>query len=167
MKAIVVVDLNWGIGYKGKLLEKIPEDMKYFKQLTLNKVVVMGRETFESLPNKEPLKDRINIVLSRKKFINNKNIIICNSIKELLKEIEKYSTDDIFVIGGEQIYSQLISYCNEVYVTKIQNKYIADKFMVNLDSDKQWELVYKSEVRKFNEINYSFTKYKNKGEIIY
>jgi dihydrofolate reductase len=72
MKAIVAVDLNWGIGFKGNLLQRIPDDMKFFKQMTLGKVVVMGRETFESLPGKEPLKDRTNIVLSKDKKFTNK-----------------------------------------------------------------------------------------------
>ncbi|NTV91170.1 MAG: dihydrofolate reductase [Clostridiales bacterium] len=65
MKAIVAVDKNWGIGFKGQLLERVSEDMKFFKGQTLGKIVVMGRETLESLPGGKPLKDRTNIVLSR------------------------------------------------------------------------------------------------------
>ncbi|HOV69379.1 MAG TPA: dihydrofolate reductase, partial [Clostridia bacterium] len=65
MKAIVNVDINWGIGYQGKLLMRIPEDMKFVRQTTLGKVIVMGRETFESLPGKKPLEGRVNIVLSK------------------------------------------------------------------------------------------------------
>ena len=67
MKSIVAVYVNWGIGYKGNLLQRIPEDMRFFKQMTLGKVVVMGSKTFESLPGREPLKDRINIILSKSK----------------------------------------------------------------------------------------------------
>ena len=121
MKAIVAVDLNWGIGYRGNLLQRIPEDMKFFKQMTLGKVVIMGRETFESLPGKEPLKDRINIVLSKDECFTNEKVTICRSLDELFYELKKYNSDDVFVIGGESIYTQLLPYCSEVYVTKIDN----------------------------------------------
>lgn len=77
MQAIAAVDLQWGIGYQGNLLQRIPADMKFFKEKTIGKVVIMGRETFESLPGKQPLKDRINIVLSRDKSFHHENLIIC------------------------------------------------------------------------------------------
>jgi dihydrofolate reductase len=119
MKAIVAVDLNWGIGYQGKLLQRIPEDMKFFKAATTGKVVIMGRETFESLPGKEPLKDRVNIVLSRNQLFNNENVIICRSLTELFVELKKRLWDDVFVIGGESIYIQLLPYCSEALLTRI------------------------------------------------
>lgn len=90
MKIIVAVDLNWGIGCDGKLLQHIPEDMKFFKEKTIGNVVVMGRETFESLPGKNPLKDRVNIVLSRDRSFKDDRLIICNSIEDTLKELQKY-----------------------------------------------------------------------------
>lgn len=161
MKAIVVVDLNWGIGCNGNLLQLIPEDMKFFKQMTLGKVVIMGRETFESLPGKTPLKDRINIVLSKNEFFNDDRIIIYRSLDELFHEIEKYNTDDVFVIGGESIYTQFLPYCTEAYVTKIQNTYVADKYFTNIDKEKTWELVSISDSKKYNDIQYNFLKYAN------
>jgi len=161
MKAIVAVDLNWGIGCRGNLLQRIPEDMKFFKQMTLGKVVIMGRETFESLPGKEPLKDRINIVLSKNGYFNNERITICRSLDELSYELEKYSQDDVFVIGGESIYTQLLPLCTEAYVTKIENTYKADKYFTNIDKDETWKLVSKSESQTYNNIRYSFQKYLN------
>lgn len=161
MKAIVAVDLNWGIGYKGNLLERIPEDMKLFKEMTLGKVVVMGRETFESFPGKEPLKDRINIVLSRNQHFNNDKVIICRSLDELFHELKKYRTDDIFVIGGEAVYKQLLPYCSEAYVTKIENTYTADRFFVNLDKEDGWKLVSESELKTYKNVNFKFLKYLN------
>jgi len=92
MKAIAAVDLNWGIGYRGNLLERIPEDMKFFKQMTIGKVVIMGRKTFESLPGKEPLKDRVNIVLSKNEGFNNRKVTICRTLDELFCELEKYNS---------------------------------------------------------------------------
>jgi dihydrofolate reductase len=160
MKAIVAVDLNWGIGYRGDLLQPIPEDLKFFKRMTLGNVVVMGRETFESLPGKKPLKDRMNIVLSKNESFRNENIIICRSLDELFQRLINYNTDNVFVIGGEKIYSQLLPYCTEVYVTKIQNKYVADKYFSNIDEDKTWTLQSESASQRYNDIKYSFAKYR-------
>lgn len=159
MKAIVAVDLNWGIGYKGSLLQRIPDDMKRFRQMTTGKVVVMGQETFDSLPGKEPLKDRVNIVLSNDPKFNVENIIICRSLAELFVELEQYPSGDVFVIGGESVYTQLLEYCNEVYVTKIDNKYTADKHYPNLDLMLDWQLTSTSETYKHNDISYYFVKY--------
>lgn len=162
IKAIAAVDLNWGIGYKGNLLEHIPEDMKFFKQMTLGKVVVMGRETFESLPGKQPLKERTNIILSRSSNSDNEKLTICHSLDELFIELKKYSTDDVFVIGGESIYSQLLPYCNEAYITKIYRTYTADKHFANLDDNAMWILDNISEFKNYNDIKFRFLKYVNK-----
>jgi dihydrofolate reductase len=161
MKVIVSVDLNWGIGCGGRLLQRIPEDMKFFKQTTLGKVVIMGRETFESLPGKSPLIDRINIVLSRDKLFIDDRIVICRSLDEVFDIIEKYNTDDIYVIGGESIYIQFLPYCTEAYVTKIRNRYSADKHFPNLDEKKIWDLVSISNTKVYNNIEYNFLKYEN------
>mgnify|MGYP001286531197 CR=1 FL=1 len=159
MKAIVAVDLNWGIGCGGKLLQMIPEDMRFFRQKTLGKIVVMGRETFESLPGKEPLKDRTNIVLSKNGCFKNEKLTICRSLEELFQELKKYNLDDVFVIGGESIYMQLLPYCTEAYVTKIENKYVADKYFVNLNEDKTWKMISGSDLKNHNDIKYSFLTY--------
>ncbi len=159
MKAIVSVDLNWGIGCGGKLLQRIPEDMKFFKQMTLGKVVVMGRETFESLPKKEPLKDRVNIVLSRNESFINEKVTICRSLEELFDELNKYNSDDVFVIGGEAVYAELLPYCSEAYVTKFENIYEADKHFVNLEKESAWKLVSESEFREYNDIKFRYLKY--------
>lgn len=157
MKIIVSVDQNWGIGYKGNLLQRIPEDMKFFKQMTVGKVVVMGKGTFESLPGREPLKDRINIVLS--KSFQDERVIICRSLDELLQEFKKYDSDDICVIGGESLFNQLLLYCSEVYVTKIRSTYPADKHFINIDEDKTWEIESESELKSYNDVQFSIVKY--------
>ena len=161
MKAIVAVDLNWGIGCGGNLLQRIPADMKFFKQMTLGKVVIMGRGTFESLPGQEPLKDRINIVLSKSESFINEKVTICRSLDELFQQLKKYNSDDVFVIGGQSVYTQLLAYCTEVYVTKIQSKYVADKYIINLDKEEVWELACTGDSQSHNNIEYSFLKYVN------
>jgi len=163
MKAIVAVDLNWGIGCDGKLLQYIPEDMKFFKEKTIGNVVVMGRETFESFPGKNPLKDRVNIVLSRNELFKDDRLVICRSVEETLKELKKYDDDKIFIIGGETIYKQFLPYCNELYVTKVDNKQKADRFFPNIDILKEWQLVEESEEKEYNNIRYVFSRYINKS----
>ena len=163
MKAIVNVDLNWGIGYKGNLLQRIPEDMKFFKRTTIGKVVVMGRKTYESLPGKEPLKDRVNIVLSAKGEFDDDRLIVCRSLDELFCELKKYNEDDVFVIGGESVYSLLLPYCSEAYITKIENSYEADTYFKNLDEDDSWELTSESGTKDYNGIKFKFVKYENRN----
>ncbi|MDD3365134.1 MAG: dihydrofolate reductase [Syntrophomonas sp.] len=165
MKAIVAVDLNWGIGYKGKLLERIPEDMKFFKQTTVGKIVIMGRETFTSLPGGEPLEDRVNIVLCEDKKFSDKKITVCSSLNELFDELKDYPTDEVFVIGGEIVYRELLPYCTEAFVTKIENTYAADKYFTNLDEDDRWSLIDKGEFKSYNDIRYSFIKFLNSNPI--
>ncbi|MBU3192086.1 dihydrofolate reductase [Clostridium bowmanii] len=160
MNLIAAVDLNWGIGCNSKLLERIPEDMKYFKEKTLGKVIVMGRTTFESLPNKKPLEQRINIVLTKNKRFNPGDVILCYSLEELFIELKKYKDEDIFIIGGESIYNQLISCCNRAYITKIYKEYVYDSVLVNLDNNMQWEKVSTNEKQEFKQdIYFSFNTY--------
>jgi dihydrofolate reductase len=161
MKAIVAVDLNWGIGYRGNLLLRIPEDMKHFKERTLNRVVIMGQETFESLPGKEPLQNRTNIVLSISKEFSHDGITICRSLTELFGELSKYDSGEVFVIGGESVYRQLLPYCSEVYVTKINHSFAADKYFPNLDQEQGWTQSAAGEAKVHDNIEFRFTKYSN------
>src|SRR5699024_11687527 len=98
MKAIAAADKNWGIGYKNRLLVSIPSDMKFFRQTTTGKVVVMGRKTLESFPNGMPLKNRTNIVLTSNRNYQVKDAVLVHSEEELLEELKKYNSEDIYVI---------------------------------------------------------------------
>ena len=132
MKAIVAVDRNWNIGNKGELLFRIKEDMKFFKETTIGKVVVMGRKTFESLPNKQPLKDRTNLVItSSKDYVSHDNVIF-GTLDEIKEEIDKYSTDDVFIIGGANVYKEFMHECSSIYVTHNVEVYEADTSIPNL-----------------------------------
>ena len=159
MNIIVAVDLNWAIGLKGKLLKKIPDDMKRFKEKTINNIVVMGRKTFESLPNKKPLENRINIVLTRNKNFKAENIIICHSIEELLKQLKFYNKE-IYIIGGSSLYDEMLTYCDTAFVTKINKVFRADTFMKNLDNLDNWNIVKKSNEKIFEDVTYSYLTYK-------
>ncbi len=162
MKAIVAVDKNWGIGLKGKLLVSIPADMKFFRSTTLGKVVVMGRKTLESFPNGAPLKDRVNIVLTKNTSFQKNGVIVVHSIDELKDELKKYNSDDVYVIGGETIYKQLIDECDTAYVTKIDYAYEADAYFPNLDEKDNWEVTVEGEEETYYDLEYYFMTYKKK-----
>ena len=133
MNIIVAVDKNWAIGKDNKLLVSIPADMKMFRQETTGKVVVMGRKTLESFPNGLPLKNRTNIVLTGNKDYNVKDAIIVHTVEELLEEIKKYPSEEVYCIGGDSVYKQLLPYCDTAHVTKIDFAYEADSYFPNLD----------------------------------
>lgn len=138
MKAIVAVDKNWGIGKDGNLLVRIPEDMKNFKQTTINHVVIMGRKTMESMGCK-PLKDRLNIVLTRNYDINYPGFVFVHSETELIHYLKDHDLfGESWVIGGSEIYNLLLKYCMEVHITKIDAVFEADTYFNNLDTNKDW-----------------------------
>ncbi|MCL2376407.1 MAG: dihydrofolate reductase [Defluviitaleaceae bacterium] len=161
MKLIVAVCEGWGIGKDGTQPFFIPEDLKYFKDKTLGKVVVVGRVTFLALPGAAPLKGRTNIVLTRNKSFDAGGAAICTSSEELLQHLSNYSSDDIFVIGGRQIYDLLLPYCDTAYVTKIFAKAETDCFFPNIDEMSNWQLHDKSDIKNHDGINFCFYEYRN------
>lgn len=162
MNFIVAVDEEWNIGNNGGLLVWIPEDLKQFKAKTINRVVVMGRKTLESFPGGKPLPDRANIVLTRQKSLPVQGIEVCNSYTELFHILKKYNDDDIFIIGGGEIYNVLIPYCTIGYVTKIHKTFPADTCIMNLDKDENWKLLKEEGPYEYKDnISYSYLKYQN------
>lgn len=159
MNLIVAVDKNWGIGKNNKLLVSIPSDMKFFRQETMGKVVVMGRKTLESFPNGLPLQKRTNIVLTTDRSYSVKGAIIVHDIPELLEELKKYDDDQIYVIGGGKVYEQLLPYCNLAHVTKIDFAFEADTHFPNLDAMDDWEITGESEEQTYFDLEFSFVKY--------
>ena len=136
MNLIAAVDQNWAIGNKNELLVRIPADQKFFRETTTGKVVVMGRKTLESFPNGLPLKNRTNIVLTK-----------------------KYDSQDIYVIGGETIYRQLLDECDVAHITKIDYAYDADAYFPNLDERPEWKITADSEEQTYFDLEYYFYRY--------
>ncbi len=162
MNLIAAVDKRWAIGNKGQLLVSIPGDQKLFREETLGKVVVMGRKTLESLPGGRPLYGRTTIVLSRDKSYQVKDAQVVHTLEEALRELEKYSSEDIFVAGGQEIYQQFLPYCQTAHITWIDYTYDADTYFPNLDQDEEWELAAESEEQTYFNICYEFRMYKRK-----
>ncbi len=162
MNLIVAVDENWAIGKDNKLLVSIPADMKFFRQTTTGKVVVMGRKTLESFPNGLPLKNRTNIVLTRNADYRVKDAVTVRSVPELLRVLKKYDSQDIYVIGGSSVYQELLPYCDVAHVTKISHSYEADAHFPNLDEMQDWQITGESEEQTYFDLEYQFVRYERK-----
>lgn len=160
MNLIVAVDRNWAIGKDNKLLVRIPDDQKFFRETTTGKVVVMGRKTLESFPNGLPLKNRVNIVLTRDMRYTVKDAIVVHSMDELHQELSKYKSEDIYVIGGDSIYKQMVDECDLALVTYVDYAYDADAYFPNLDEKDNWELVEESEEQTYYDLEFYFRAYK-------
>lgn len=160
MKAIVAVDKKWGIGKRNGLLFELPADMKFFRETTSGKVVVMGSNTLKSFPGGKPLKNRINVVLYPEGEKRD-DCIVVGSMDELKSELKKYEKEDIFVIGGAMFYKTMLPYCSEVLVTKVDADGEAEVFYENLDKKPEWKCVYESEETETNGYKIKFTTYMN------
>lgn len=160
MKAIVAVDKRWGIGKNNGLLFHLPADMKYFRENTTGKVVVMGSNTLLSFPGGKPLKNRTNIVLwpgGEKR----EDCIVADSLAELKEILRAYPPDDVFVIGGGMFYRTMLPYCTEVLVTKVDADGDATVFYENLDLRPEWSCVSASEPVEDGGYRLRFTVYRN------
>lgn len=122
---MAAIDQNFAIGHKGKLLSKQSEDLKHFKKLTQNQFVVMGRKTYESIGH--PLPDRHNIVISNKahKLDYHPEVSLFSSVSEVMSHYEDYAERkiDLYIIGGGSIYEQFLPFCDQMYLTIIQNRF--------------------------------------------
>lgn len=159
MNLIVSADENWAIGNKGQLLVRIPNDMKQFREMTTGKVVVLGRKTLETFPQKQPLQNRTNIILSENPEFQVKDALTIHSVEKLLEELKKYPDEDIFIVGGESIYRQLLPRCSMAHVTRIDHVYEADTYFADLDRDPEWEITAESDEQVYFDITYRFVRY--------
>ena len=165
MNLIVAVDANWAIGKDNESLVKIPADQKFFREITTGKVVVMGRKTLLSFPNGLPLKNRTNIILTHDESFHAPDAIIVHSLDELMQELKHYDSEDIYVIGGESVYRQLIDACDVAHVTKIDYAFDADTYFPNLDEMPEWEITADSEEQTYFDLEYYFYKYEKKKDV--
>ena len=162
MNIIVAVDNNWAIGCRNQLLITIPNDHKHFREETTGKVVVLGRKTLETFPQGLPLKNRTNIILTKDKDYQVKDAVIAHSIDELLQELKQYHDEDVYIIGGESVYRQMLPYCSVAHVTKIDHQYEADSYFPNLDNDPEWQITADSDEQTYFDIAYQFLRYERK-----
>ena len=162
MNLIVAVTNDYAIGKGNDLLFHLPTDLAFFKEKTINKVVIMGEKTYFSLP-KRPLPKRTTIVLSDNPNFQDENVIIVRNVKELFDEVKKYNADDVFVCGGASVYNLLMDYCQTAYITKIDKIVPADVYINNLEQKDNWQKVFESETLQENGVCFKFQTYQNKN----
>ena len=155
MQAIVAVSQSWGIGKGGDLLFRLPSDLRRFKAMTTGHTVIMGRKTLDSLPGGKGLPHRRNLVLSRQSDFAPDRAEVIHSVEDILKTAE----DDAFVIGGQQVYEQLLPYCARVYVTKVLSDPEADAFFPDLDKLPGWKVVSAGEMLTENGLSFQYVEY--------
>lgn len=147
MNIIASADKNWGIGKNNDLLDSFKEDMKFFKEQTIGKAVIMGRTTLDSLPGGKPLKDRENIVLTRNSEFNAEGIKSFSDINSAVEYAKsKYKSEDIYFMGGAEVYKQAVMLCDTAFITKFDRDYQAEKFIMNFDEADDWSISEKREV---------------------
>ena len=161
MNIIAAADAGWGIGKEGDLIYNIPEDMKFFRETTREKTVVMGRATLESLPGGRPLPKRRNIILSSS-LDAVEGAEVCKDTEELKALLEGEKSENVFVIGGERVYRELLPLCDTAYITRIDAKSDADRFLVNFDEEEDWEEAESSPTMESGGIKFRFVTYKRK-----
>ena len=159
--AIVHADKEWGIGKGNDMMFSLPKDMKFFRETTMGHTVVMGGNTLRSFPGQKPLKNRVNIVLSRGQVRD--DCIIVRSYEQLKTEMKNREDEDIFVIGGGEIYRELLPYCHGAYVTKVDAIGGAEVFFPNLDAHPDFVCVNEGEPIDDNGLTIRFTEYRNQN----
>lgn len=161
MKFIAAVDERWAIGNNGRLLDRISEDQKNFRRTTMGHVVVLGRKTLEEFPGGKPLSGRTNIILSTNTGYSVDGAVVVHSMEELFERLSEYDTDDVYVIGGQSVYRELIPYCDEAVITKLHRTYEADSYIANLDELPEWHITDERDGEEENSTAITFISYKN------
>jgi dihydrofolate reductase len=151
---IVAVAQNNAIGKDNQLLWRISDDLKRFKQLTTSHTIIMGRKTFQSLPN-GALPNRRNVVISRNAALSLENAEIVCSLEEAFKLCKP--KEECFIIGGGEIYNQALQYADKLYLTKVHARFDADTFFPEI-VDNQWKIIKHEtfERSEKNEFAFSF-----------
>lgn len=157
--AIVHVDKEWGIGKGNDMMFSIPKDMKFFRETTMGHTVVMGGNTLRSFPGQKPLKNRVNIVLSRGQVRD--DCVIVRSYEELKNELKIRENEEIFIIGGGEVYKALLPYCHRALVTKVDAVGGAEVFFPNLDELENFVCIDEGEPIEDNGYTIRFSTYKN------
>ena len=141
MKLVVAVDKEWGIGYNGGLLAAVKADLAHFRELTVGKTVILGSTTLKTFPGGRPLKNRKNIILSRRDDFRPEGALVLSSVEALIDYTRNHPEEDYVVIGGASIYKQLLPYCDTAYVTLFEENFTKDTYFPDLDADARWTCV--------------------------
>lgn len=167
MKAILCAGENWGIGKGGDLLFHIKSDMRFFRRETEGNIVIMGRKTLDSFPGGRPLKNRVNIVLTRDETFSREGAVCVHSVGEAVSEAARHE-GEAYVIGGGEIYALFLDLCDVCLVTRVAASPDADVFFPDIDSLPEWRLAESGEELEEDGLRFRFAKYeriKNAAEV--
>lgn len=157
---IVAASKNNCIGVNGELPWDIPEDMKFFRSTTKNKIIIMGRKTFESVGH--PLPHRMNLIVTRQSEYQAKDSHVFSSIEDAIEyaktHVDKYDPE-IFIIGGGEIYKQSIDLVDRIYITRIDKEIEGDAFYPDIPEDR-FKLVAQSD--RTEPVPFSFLTFERK-----
>ena len=159
MNLIASATLDWGIGFQNELLYRVSKDMAQFRKKTTGNVVVMGRNTFLSMPNQKPLPNRTNIVLTRDRTFAPDGVTTAHSLDELFEALKGCDSESVFVIGGAMLYETLLPYCDKAYITRFWAKKQADRFLPDLDKADGWRLQKRSAVQQQDGLLFTYDLY--------
>jgi dihydrofolate reductase len=152
---LVAHDPNGVIGVNNELPWHIPEDLAYFKKMSMGKAMVMGRKTYESIGR--PLPGRLSIIVTRNKEYTAEGAVVVHNLNDAIARAEEYA-EEVMIIGGAEIFRMSIDFADRLYITSIQNTYNGDTFFPPYESD--WKLVSASDNHFTEEgIPYSFLIY--------
>ena len=165
MKIIVATEKNWGIGKDNQLLVHLPGDLKFFKEQTTGKVIILGRKTLETFPGGRPLPNRVNVIVSGNPEFQKDGCIIASSVEDAVaKSLEAAGdagTDGIMVCGGASIYEQMLPLCDTCIITRMDQEFESDRFFPNLDQLPNWQIAEQSEIFEENGVTYQYIDYIN------
>lgn len=156
---IVIVSENNCIGKDNDLLWHLPEDLKRFKEITLNHKMLMGRKCFESLPGVLPKRKSIIATRNKDFFIDHEDVTICNDLDKFLED-NKNANEEIFIIGGGEIYEKFLPYCEKLYLTIAYKHFDGDVYFPKIDFSK-YRLTYESEMNynKKEDLEFKYFNY--------
>jgi dihydrofolate reductase len=138
---VVAIAQNGAIGAGGDLLWRLPADMKYFKEVTMGHHVLMGRKTYESIPDKfQPLLGRTNLVVSRRKDYQPKGAMVFDEVNEALRFAEAHGETTVMVIGGGEIYRQTLPIADVVYLTRVHHDFPEADTHFHFLPDEAWRV---------------------------
>ncbi len=160
---IVAVSKNGAIGKDNQLLWRLPEDLKRFKKLTLGHPIIMGRKTFDSIG--KPLPGRQSIVVTRNPEFRFDDVLVVHSIEDAIAEAKKLNSEEVFIIGGGELYNITLPLADKLYITEVETEIEGDTFF-NIDQPDRWleteRTVHQADDR--HAFSYNFVNYKKKQD---
>ncbi|MGI6029706.1 MAG: dihydrofolate reductase [Candidatus Heteroscillospira sp.] len=159
MEAVVAVYSDWGIGRNGTQPVVVSADRKHFREVTGSSAVIVGRKTLADFPGGRPLKNRVNIVITRQD-IEIEGAVIAHSPEEAVKLAEAFPR--VCVIGGASIYRKMLPWCSRAHVTVLDCAPESDVFFPNLDESPDWYCAEPGDWQEENGVRYRFATYERK-----